>query len=213
MSPALQSLDRRQSVPVDSRRGRPLGIGRPSGVLQVESRDPRRTEVTTLRRRRVRDQPDSTEAPGGVKGHPRVNHSGLDAGRPPRLHSGELQFGCASYPEWLRDGPDDATATGSPTWRMLVLTPAQRAFSRVAIGQGRCEPGRVTPMGQIRWSTASRRFGGRRQPSSSSPPSGRRAENSLLDRDRGTRGRCSGLTRPHGRDPAHWSSRQSVSSQ
>jgi Putative restriction endonuclease len=31
---------------------------------------------------------------------------------------------CASYPEWLRDGPYDATATGSPQWRTLVLTPA-----------------------------------------------------------------------------------------
>src|SRR5436305_4735965 len=40
---------------------------------------------------------------------------------------------CASYPEWLRDGPCDATATGSPTRRMLVLTPAQRLPASVVL--------------------------------------------------------------------------------
>ena len=38
---------------------------------------------------------------------------------------------CASYPEWLRDGPYDATATGPPQWRMLVLTPALLLFEGV----------------------------------------------------------------------------------
>ena len=48
---------------------------------------------------------------------------------------------CASYPEWLRDGPYDATATGPPQWRMLVLTPALLLPDR-------------RPMGQIRWTEA-----------------------------------------------------------
>ncbi len=29
----------------------------------------------------------------------------------------EIIIRCASYPEWLRDGPDDATATGSGNLR------------------------------------------------------------------------------------------------
>jgi hypothetical protein len=45
------------------------------------------------------------------------------------------------------------------------------SFSGTVFGQVRSESGRVTPMGQIRWSTVSRRFGGRRQPSSSCPSS------------------------------------------
>ena len=50
----------------------------------------------------------------------------LDVGRRRRDTVSAITIRCASYPEWLRDGPCDATATGPPSRRMLVLTPAQR---------------------------------------------------------------------------------------
>src|SRR4051794_26669837 len=73
---------------------------------------------------------------------PRVGGSDLTVAGP-RGYTFAITIRCASYPEWLRDGPCDATATGSPTRRMLVLTPAQRL---------RVEMTPRTPMGQIRWS-------------------------------------------------------------
>src|SRR3954451_18818296 len=66
-----------------------------------------------------------------------------------RPYTSGIIIRCASYPEWLRDGPCDATATGSPTRRMLVLTPAQRlhaSFSREgADGTDKMAGGRGEP--------------------------------------------------------------------
>src|SRR3954451_5180532 len=42
-----------------------------------------------------------------------------------RPYTSGIIIRCASYPEWLRDGPCDATATGPPSRWMLVLTPSQ----------------------------------------------------------------------------------------
>jgi hypothetical protein len=44
----------------------------------------------------------------------RARRSGVDVCRARRINLSYLTIRCASYPEWLRDGPDDATATGSP---------------------------------------------------------------------------------------------------
>jgi hypothetical protein len=67
-------------------------------------------------------------------GAPRLlpSHRGVDA-TTSALYPIPITIWCASYPEWLRERPDDATATGSPTRRMLVLTPAQRWEKRLAV--------------------------------------------------------------------------------
>jgi len=62
----------------------------------------------------------------------------------------------ASYPEWLRDGPCDATATDPPVGRMLVLIPAQPAATGQSLRRLTTRPlrnrsSRPAVMGQMRW--------------------------------------------------------------